>query len=159
MSQSRIITPVPQRSEHNEVVVLALGDFWRAQKVYDGTKGVVDTVVGYAGGREENPTHDDVSDHTECVLVEYDPSATTFREILEPVLRSTRVDRRSRRYRTAVFHTDADQHRVLHEAMEEMKRVRAEELGERRVHLDVEPAALFYRAEDFHQKFMEREVV
>ncbi len=80
-------TPMrPPFPEGLEQVVVGLGCFWGAERVFWEAPGVYTTAVGYAGGFTENPTYEEVcsarTGHTEAVLVVFDPAKTSFAEIL-----------------------------------------------------------------------------
>ena len=79
--------PVQSVPAGSEVIYLALGCFWRAEKLYWNTPGVTNTAVGYAGGFTPNPTYEEVcsarTGHTEIVKVSYDPAKTDVAKLLK----------------------------------------------------------------------------
>jgi len=113
-------------------------------------EGVISTTVGYTGGGKENPTYRSMGDHSESVLVEYDPARVSYEELLEVFWSSHDPGSKawSRQYRNALFYHNEEQKRL---ALESKKRI-AEEYGIT-VETDVEPAGTFYPAENYHQKY------
>ena len=79
--------PVQQVPAGSEVVYLALGCFWGAEKLYWKAPGVTNTAVGYQGGYTPNPSYEEVcsarTGHTEIVKVSYDPQKTSFEALLK----------------------------------------------------------------------------
>ena len=78
---------VPFKFSMTEKASFAAGCFWHVQEVFDHTKGVVSTMVGYSGGKKKNPTYEQVcsstTGHAETVLVEYDPSIISYDKLLD----------------------------------------------------------------------------
>ena len=111
---------------------------------------MVRTRVGYAGGRKVNPTYHDLGDHSETIEIDFDPTQTSYRELLDvfwashsPVQPSY-----SLQYASRIFYHSEEQRQVA-----EKSRTLAEEVYGRKVHTSIEPAAQFYLAEDYHQKY------
>jgi peptide methionine sulfoxide reductase MsrA len=102
--------------------------------------------VGYSGGIEPDPTYESILDHTEAVLVEFDPTATDFCQILQEWKRlvGTPYPAMKRQYRNALFYLSEQQKEVC------------TEVGSAMDNVDVEPATKFYMAEDYHQNFYAR---
>ncbi|HLH17895.1 MAG TPA: peptide-methionine (S)-S-oxide reductase MsrA [Bryobacteraceae bacterium] len=138
-----------------ETVTLGGGCFWCLEAVYDEMEGVVSVESGYMGGHVENPTYQDVctgrTGHIEVVRVTFDPSVTSFREILEvffavhdPTSRDRQGNDVGSQYRSAIFYHD------------ERQRAEAErmirELGPGIV-TELRQAETFYLAEDYHQEY------
>jgi methionine-S-sulfoxide reductase len=109
--------------------------------------------VGYAGGKHPNPTYTDLGDHTEAVQVDFDPTQTSYRRLLEVFLATDNPCARAgtRQYMSAVFYHDEAQKKLALEALR-----RAEARTGERVAAAVLPAAPFYPAEDYHQKYLLR---
>ncbi|CAJ1968942.1 unnamed protein product [Cylindrotheca closterium] len=108
--------------------------------------GVTKCVVGYSGGNELNPSYSEMKDHTESVLVEFDPTLISYQSILEKwKALSNPYPGADRQYRTAIFFCNEDQETTARQAcggMEDM--------------VDVEPITRFYLAEARHQNFLAR---
>ncbi|MGB2954178.1 MAG: peptide-methionine (S)-S-oxide reductase MsrA [Gaiellaceae bacterium] len=139
------------------------GCFWGVEAAFRQIEGVTETAVGYEGGSLENPTYEDVCSHTtghaEVVEVTYDPEQVSYDELLETFWRlhdPTQLNRQGwdigDQYRSVIFFHDEEQH-------EEALRSKA---GEQPRHgapivTQVEPAQTFYRAEDYHQRYLEKQ--
>jgi len=138
-----------------ETVTLGGGCFWCLEAVYDRMEGVLSVESGYMGGHVERPSYRDVctgkTGHIEVVQVTFDPSLTTFREILEvffaihdPASRDRQGNDTGPQYRSAIFYHNERQ-RTEAEAM-------IRELGPGIV-TELRPAEKFYIAEDYHQEY------
>ena len=112
---------------------------------------MIRTRVGYAGGRQPDPTYRSMGDHTETVQVDYDPGRITYGQLLDIFWQSHTPTGRShaRQYLRAVFYHDDDQ-RTRAEAS---KAALAQKLGQP-VHTEVVPLRSFTMAEDYHQKYL-----
>lgn len=116
-------------------------------------KGVKECIVGYCGGMQPNPTYRNMKDSTESVLIEYDPNKISFLDILNYWKKSARGYRGiKRQYRSAVFYTNPEQHSLAKKVVDEMKR----DNGGSDVYVAIEPINPFYRAEEYHQHYMEK---
>ena len=106
--------------------------------------------MGYTGGTKDDPTYHALGDHSETVQLDYDPAVITYEELLTVFFKGHDATRRvgSRQYMSAVFHHDAEQERLAREAKAALER----ELG-KTVYTETIPAATFYMAEDYHQKY------
>jgi len=115
--------------------------------------GVADCVVGYTGGKEENPTYQNIMDTTEAFMVEFDPSIISYEKILDewadqhaPYYPS------SCQYRSAIFYCSEKQRHAALKKIEELGNG-----GTRTVCVDLEPVSNFYRGEEYHQDFLEKQ--
>lgn len=108
--------------------------------------GVKKCVVGYSGGKELNPSYSEMKDHTESVLVEFDPNLISYQSILQKWKSlSDPYPGADRQYRTAVFFRNADQEAIAREVC-----------SGKEDRVDVEPITRFYLAEARHQNFLAR---
>jgi peptide-methionine (S)-S-oxide reductase len=148
----------------NKVAVFGAGCFWGVESAFRALDGVVDVTVGYAGGTVDQPTYRMVcsgkSGHAEVVQIEYDPSRVSFEKLLElfwQIHDPTTLNRQGpdigTQYRSVIFYSDQREKA----AAEESKR-RLDESGRfrRPVVTQILPAAEFYPAEDYHQRYYER---
>ena len=123
---------------------------------YSKTLGVLDVVVGYAGGKKSYPTYNSIKDYTEAVRVNYQPGVVSYREILESFIKQLGggpvSPSFSRQYRSAILYHNAEQKLIAEEVLTEVKKKRG-----RGVFIDVEPATDFYRGEEYHQKFYKKQ--
>ncbi len=140
------------------------GCFWCMEKPFEHLKGVKEVISGYTGGKKENPTYKEVSSgttgHLEAVEVIYDPTAVTYRDLLEVFWRQIDptdpegqfVDRGSQ-YRTAIFYHSEEQKNLA----EESKRIMdASGIYDKPVVTEILPAGKFYPAEDYHQDYYKK---
>lgn len=142
--------------------IFAAGCFWGVQYYFDQVPGVVQTTVGYTGGRTDNPTYDQVASHTtghaEAVLIEFDPAKVTYKTLLKQFFRMhdpTQLNRQGPdigdSYRSAIFFFDQEQRKEAIQVRNEVQK----KLGQPIV-TQIEHAGPFYKAEGYHQKFTER---
>ena len=145
-----------------EKATFGAGCFWGVEAVFRQTKGVKDAAVGYAGGKTENPTYEDVcsdeTGHAEVVEVLFDPSEVSYGELLDVFWRNHDPTTHNRQgpdvgsqYRSVVFYHSPEQ-KVAAEA----KLAELEKSGRfrRPIVTQIEPAPTFYRAEEYHQRYL-----
>ena len=142
-------------------IYLAGGCFWGLQKFFDQFDGVIKTEVGYANGPEKAPTYEDVcadSGHAETVKIDYDQHFISLEKLLDyyfMVIDPTSVNRQGHdegiQYRTGIFYTDENQKPVIREVFEREERKAGAKLA-----VVVEPLRNFYSAEEYHQKYLEK---
>lgn len=143
-------------------IYLAGGCFWGAEKYLSLIPGVVDTSVGYANGRTENPSYDEVchndTGHAETVMVEYDPSRVSLAFLLElfyDAIDPTSFNRQGgdvgTQYRTGVYYMDeADKETILGSIAV------LQESFDKPVMIEVKPLENYYPAEEYHQKYLDK---
>jgi peptide-methionine (S)-S-oxide reductase len=147
-----------------EKAAFAAGCFWGVEDAFRKLKGVIATTVGYSGGTMENPGYEDVctdrTGHAEVVQVEFDPSEISYEELLEvfwSIHDPTTVNRQGpdvgTQYRSAIFYHTAKQQSAAAAAKE-----RLEKSGKFKnpVVTEIAPAGPFYRAEEYHQQYLEK---
>jgi peptide-methionine (S)-S-oxide reductase len=148
----------------NKIAVFGAGCFWGVESAFRAVEGVVDVSVGYAGGTVPKPSYRMVcsgkTGHAEVVQVEYDSARVTFERLLEvfwQIHDPTTLNRQGpdvgTQYRSIIFYSDEHERK----AAEESKR-RLDESGKlgRPIVTQIVPAAEFYRAEEYHQRYYER---
>ncbi|MEX2348695.1 MAG: peptide-methionine (S)-S-oxide reductase MsrA, partial [Nitrosopumilaceae archaeon] len=132
----------------------AAGCFWCVEPSFSKIKGVTSTMVGYTGGRLENPTYEDVctgqTGHAEAIQVEYDPSVVSYDEILEVFWSShdpTTLNRQGpdvgEQYRSAIFFHSAEQEAAAKASKEKLQN---SGMYEKNVVTQIAPASPFYKA-------------
>mmetsp|Transcript_3232 Transcript_3232/g.4713 ORF Transcript_3232/g.4713 Transcript_3232/m.4713 type:complete len:120 (+) Transcript_3232:237-596(+) len=115
--------------------------------------GVIRTVVGYTGGEEKNPTYRRIKDATESILIEYDPDIMPYEDILVEWSRMhSPISKRKTQYRSAIFYADEEQKKIAEETVKAMKSA----LGVSKVFTGIEPVSAFYRAEEYHQNYLNK---
>ncbi|WP_030340818.1 peptide-methionine (S)-S-oxide reductase MsrA [Streptomyces sp. NRRL S-1022] len=147
-------------TSETERAVLAGGCFWGMQDLIRRQPGVVSTRVGYSGGDTPNATYRNHGDHAEAIEIVFDPTATSYRDILEfffqihdPTTRDRQGNDIGRSYRSAIFYAGEEQHRV---ALDTIADVEASGLWPGKVVTEVEPVGDFWEAEPEHQDYLER---
>ena len=147
-----------------EKATFAAGCFWGVEAAFRQVEGVLGTTVGYTGGHTKSPTYEDVctdkTGHAEVVQVEFDPARVTYARLLDVFWNEhdpTQWNRQGpdvgSQYRSAIFfHTPEQQAAALasKDALEKSGRFR------RPIVTEVVPAVEFYRAEDYHQQYLEK---
>ena len=156
--QARTAVPPPASLAR---ATFAGGCFWCMEAPFDKVPGVVSTTSGYAGGREKNPTYEQVAGggtgHAEALQVAYDPGRVSYAQLVEvfwrnvdPTDRGGQFCDRGAQYRTAVFYEGDTQKR----AAEESKRaLEASGRLPKPIVTEIVPLDAFYPAEDYHQDF------
>jgi peptide-methionine (S)-S-oxide reductase len=140
------------------------GCFWGVEADFRKLDGVVDTAVGYMGGTVENPTYEQVcrrvTGHAEVVQVEYDPSKISYSDLLGIFWSShdpTQLDRQGpdigSQYRSVIFFHDSEQ-----ESKANTSKAELESSGRLSsvVVTQIASAETFWRAEDYHQQYLEK---
>ncbi len=150
--------------EGSKKAIFGAGCFWGVQSSFDKVKGVLKTTVGYSGGKTKDPTYEEVcsnsTGHAEVLLIEYDPSKVSFKQLLTHLFNihdPTTLDRQGydfgNQYRSSIMYLDEDQKVQA----EEMIRVLEEKkVFPRPIVTEVVPAGPFYEAEEYHQKYHEK---
>lgn len=141
-------------------MVIAGGCFWGLEELFRGQKGVIDTEVGYTGGNNDAPTYEFHPGHAEAVRLTYDPSQTSYRQLLDFFFRvhdPTTKDRQGNdvgpSYRSAVFYANNDE-RAEAEAV--IQAVNASGLYSGPVVTALERLTQFYAAEAYHQDYLQK---
>jgi len=147
-----------------EKATFGAGCFWGVEETFRKLKGVTDTAVGYAGGAKDNPTYEDVctdeTGHAEVVQVEFDPAKISYRELLDVFWANhnpTTLNRQGpdvgTQYRSVIFYHSPEQKA----AAEESKNALAKSgRFKREIVTQIEPAPKFFRAEEYHQRYLEK---
>jgi peptide-methionine (S)-S-oxide reductase len=149
-----------------ETAVFGLGCFWGAERIFWQAPGVYTTAVGYAGGETPNPTYEEVcsarTNHTEAVLVVFDPAETSYEALLklfweghDPTQGMRQGNDVGSQYRSAIYYTsDAQRDAALR-----TRDAFAAELGGAgygSVTTEIAPAGPFYYAEGYHQQYLHK---
>ncbi len=140
------------------------GCFWGVEAAFRRIKGVTSTEVGYLGGSYENPSYRDVctgrTGHAEVVEVEYDPSAVSYADLLTVFWENhdpTQLNRQGpdigTQYRSAIFFHTPEQETAALESKENLQRGGR---YKRPIVTEITPASTFYRAEEYHQQYLEK---
>jgi peptide-methionine (S)-S-oxide reductase len=147
-----------------EIATFGAGCFWGIEAAFRRVPGVLDAAVGYSGGRTENPSYQDVctdtTGHAEVVQVTFDPEKLSYDQLLDvfwTIHDPTQVNRQGpdygKQYRTAIFFHSPEQ-----EAAAKKSKQALEASGKLRrpVATEITPAGPFWRAEEYHQRYLEK---
>ena len=147
-----------------EKATFAAGCFWGVEETFRALPGVVDTAVGFMGGTTDSPSYRDVcsgrTGHAEVVHLEYDPAKVSYDGLLEtfwgchdPTTLNRQGPDVGSQYRSAIFTHTPEQ-----EAAARASRERADAAGRfrRPIVTAIEPASTFWRAEEYHQRYLEK---
>ena len=143
--------------------IFGAGCFWGVELTFSKIEGVESTAVGYCGGSVPDPTYEIVctgqSGHAEVVLVEFDPDKVSYNNLLDtfwslhdPTTLNRQGPDIGTQYRSVIFFQDEDQAVVAETSKEKLQ-----ESGRfvNDIVTEIVPAAEFYRAEEYHQKYLE----
>lgn len=147
-----------------EFATFGAGCFWGVEAAYRQIEGVVSTAVGYEGGRTANPTYRDVCSHTtghaEVVQVEYDPARVSYDTLLGVFWENhdpTQLNRQGPdvgdQYRSVIFYHTPEQQAAALASKDRLEQART---FRKPIVTQVVPAETFYRAEDYHQQYLEK---
>ncbi len=147
-------------SETIEKAILAGGCFWGVQDLIRHQPGVISTRVGYSGGEVPNATYRHHGNHAEAVEIIFDPTRTSYRDLLEfffqvhdPSTMNRQGNDRGASYRSAIFYTSDEQKRVAEDTIAD---VDASRLWPGKVVTEVAPAGPFWEAEPEHQDYLQK---
>jgi peptide-methionine (S)-S-oxide reductase len=144
-----------------ESITLAGGCYWCVEAVYENLIGVQSAISGYAGGKNDNPTYEDVSTgrsgYAEVVKITYDKNVTNLDEIFKvffTVHDPTTLNRQGAdvgtQYRSAIFYKNEAQKKSAQTIINAMKKAK---IYDSPIVTTVEPLTKFYKAEDYHQNY------
>jgi peptide-methionine (S)-S-oxide reductase len=148
----------------SEKATFGAGCFWGVESAFRQLEGVTSAAVGYAGGTTENPTYEDVctdeSGHAEAVEVEFDPAQISYETLLDVFWANhdpTTLNRQGpdvgTQYRSVIFYHSPEQR-----AAAEASKAKMDASGKfrRPIVTQLEAAPNFYRAEEYHQRYLEK---
>lgn len=142
--------------------ILAAGCFWGVQYYFDQIPGILSSRVGYTGGHVESPSYEEVCAHTtghaEAVELGFDPDVVSYETLIkhffhmhDPLQLNRQGPDIGDNYRSAIFYTDDEQKKFA-----EKVRGEAQADYDKPIVTQIVPAATFYEAEGYHQKYAER---
>jgi peptide-methionine (S)-S-oxide reductase len=146
-----------------EKATFAAGCFWGVQATFDKSEGIEKTTVGYIGGTTKNPTYEDVctdeTGHAEAVEIIYNPEKITYEQLLETFWMAHDPTQKNRQgpdigtqYRSAIFYHNKEQRQIAERSKEQKEK----DLGVE-IQTEITPAVEFYPAEEYHQKYLEKQ--
>ena len=155
-----------QTAPKQEVATFAGGCFWCTEADFDKVPGVISTTSGFIGGTVANPSYQQVTTgttgHTEAVEIVFDPSKVTYQQLLDvfwrnhdPLAKDRQFCDRGNMYRPGIFfHSEAQ--RAQADASKKQVQSR---FAPRVVHTEITKASTFYKAEDYHQDYHDKNPV
>jgi peptide-methionine (S)-S-oxide reductase len=147
-----------------EIATFGAGCFWGVEAAFRKIPGVLDAAVGYSGGQTDNPTYQEVctdsTGHAEVIQVTFDPAIVRYEQLLEAfwmIHDPTQVNRQGpdfgRQYRTAIFFRSPEQEAAAKKSKSELQ---ASGKFNRPIATEITAAEKFYRAEEYHQRYLEK---
>ncbi len=147
-----------------EKATFGAGCFWGVEAAFRKIKGVTSTSVGYTGGSLDSPTYEDVctgrTGHAEVVEVEYDPSQVSYDDLLavfwdihDPTTLHRQGPDVGTQYRSVLFFHIAEQEAAANKSKE---KIQSSGRFTRDIVTEITPASQYYKAEDYHQQYLER---
>ena len=147
-----------------ETATFGAGCFWGVEATFGQTPGVVSTSVGYMGGTLDSPTYQDVctdgTGHAEVVQVIYDPSKTSYDDLLgvfwqnhDPTTLNRQGPDMGTQYRSVIFYHTPEQEAAAQASKQDLERAGA---FKRPIVTEIVPASAFWRAEEYHQQYLEK---
>lgn len=144
-----------------KTAIFAGGCFWCTEAIFNQLKGVESVLPGYIGGQVEQPTYEQVctgtTGHAEAIKIEFNPAVISYSALLEVFFvthNPTTLNRQGNdvgtQYRSEIFYTDEEQHKVALEYLNILKR---EGVFEQPIVTVLSPATVFYVAEDYHKDY------
>lgn len=147
-----------------EIATLAGGCFWCTEAIFKRLKGVESVASGYGGGQMENPTYEQISSgetgHAETIQITFDPKIISFEKLLDVFWHlhdPTTVNRQGTdvgtQYRSVIFYHNKEQKRI---AKSSKKQIEQSGMYKDPIVTQIVPFRTFYKAEDYHQNYYER---
>lgn len=147
-----------------EKAIFGAGCFWGVEKVFADLEGVVSTRVGYTGGTLKNPTYEQVcsgrTGHAEAIEITYDASRIPYEKLLEvfwthhdPTTLNRQGNDVGTQYRSAIFYTTPSQKAAAERTQALLEKAK---VYKHPIVTEIAPADTFYAAEDYHQKYLQK---
>ncbi|MDP5273939.1 peptide-methionine (S)-S-oxide reductase MsrA [Chengkuizengella axinellae] len=147
-----------------EKATFGAGCFWGVEATFQKINGVTKTEVGYLGGTKDNPTYKEVctgnTGHAEVVQLEFDPKIVSYESLLNVFWENhnpTTLNRQGpdigTQYRSAIFYHSEAQKESAVQSKQEMQNSEKFKKG---IVTEITPASSFYKAEEYHQKYLEK---
>lgn len=147
-----------------ELAIFGAGCFWGVEAFFEKLEGITETRVGYTGGYVENPTYEQVktgtTGHAEAIKIQYDPNIITYSELVDtffgvhdPTSRNQQGLDIGHQYRSVIFYCDVNQQNIAEGKIKEWTDKGTFKLP---IVTEIEPASFFYEAEEYHQKYLQK---
>ena len=139
------------------------GCFWGVEYNFSKLDGVNEVLSGYSGGKTPNPTYEQVcnnsTEHAEVVLIEFDESVISYQELLnsfwekhDPTTLNRQGPDVGSQYRSAIFYFDEEQRNLAQESLNKLQ-----QKLEKKIVTEITEADTFWKAEEYHQKYFEKQ--
>jgi len=146
-----------------EIATFAAGCFWGVEAAFQKIKGITKTTVGYTGGKTKSPTYEQVctnkTGHAEAIQIMYNPAEIKYDRILEIFWSThdpTQLNRQGpdigTQYRSAIFYHSEEQKKIAEQSKESKQKQ-----YNKKIVTEIIPAQEFYPAEEYHQKYLEKQ--
>lgn len=143
-------------------IVLGGGCFWGIEEFFSRINGVMNTEVGYANGRTENPTYEDVcygnTYFAEVCLIDYDENIISLEEILNKfwsIIDPTTLNRQGNdigsQYRTGIYYVDKADEEVIIKSVDNLQKNYIKKIA-----TEIKPLENYYKAEEYHQRYLKK---
>jgi peptide-methionine (S)-S-oxide reductase len=154
---------VTDETQNTEKATFGAGCFWQVEEEFRCTDGVIETAVGYEGGHVDNPTYEQVcsgtTGHVEVCQVTFDPAQVSYEDLVTKYFEihdPTQLNRQGPdvgyQYRSVIFAHSDEQAETARRVIE-----RAQERFKAPIVTEIEPAQPFWRAEEYHQCYVQRQ--
>lgn len=148
-----------------EKATFAAGCFWQVEAEFRKVKGVINTKVGYTGGKMKNPTYrnvcTDTTGHAESIDIEFDSKIVSYDKLLDVFWKihdPTTLNRQGldmgTQYRSAIFYHNEKQKKQAEASLK-----KAQKNFKNRIVTEIKKAPEFYKAEEYHQKYLDKNLV
>lgn len=159
-NQNMVELSSPQLQQY-ETAYFASGCFWCVEAVFESVKGVKEVISGYSGGKEKNPTYEDVgygrTTHAEAVEVYYDPKVVSFETLVkvffgshDPTTLNRQGPDKGAQYRSIAFYKNDAELKIIEDYIASLQK---NKVYTSPIVTQVKPFTIFYKAEDYHQDY------
>lgn len=143
-------------------IVLGGGCFWGVEEFFSRINGVMNTEVGYANGRTENPTYEDVcygnTYFAEVCLIDYDENIISLEELLNKfwsIIDPTTLNRQGNdigsQYRTGIYYVDKADEEIIIKSVDNLQKNYIKKIA-----TEIKPLENYYKAEEYHQRYLKK---
>jgi peptide-methionine (S)-S-oxide reductase len=151
--------------EMNQKATFGAGCFWHVELEFSKILGVIKTEVGYMGGQTKNPTYEQVctdkTGHVEIVQITFNQKEVSYKRLLDKFWNShdpTQLNRQGpdigTQYKSIIFYHNDEQKQIAQESLKKEQEKYSKE--NKTIATRIEPAKTFYKAEEYHQKYLEK---
>jgi peptide-methionine (S)-S-oxide reductase len=156
---------IQTNTKNLQVATFAAGCFWGVEEDFNEVKGVKSTMVGYTGGMFENPSYGNVctgkTGHAEAIQIQFDPNEVSYQELLDvfwsihdPTTRNRQGPDVGSQYRSIIVYYTLEQELIAKKSKEDLEK--SGKFKGRNIVTEIVPASVFYKAEEYHQKYYQK---